>query len=145
METSSLYVSYFFIFMMLGRFLFTVVRFKQSPQFLLTTSIVTTGACILLGIFVHPLFLAIGGFTVAPFYPLSISWISSEFPQDLDSVVSYMMATDSIMLIIMHVGIGKVTDLIGIQNAILSGMGFVLICFTMINAYKFIFRHRTAP
>lgn len=143
METSSLYVTYFFIFMMLGRGLFTLVHFKQTPQFLLTTSIVGTGATILLGVFVHPLFLAVGGFTVAPFYPLSISWISSEFPQDLDSVVSYMMATDSLMLILMHLAIGKVTDLIGIENAILSGLGFVVLSLVMINSYRFIF-HRSA-
>jgi MFS family permease len=140
METSSLYVTYFFIFMMLGRGLFTVVHFRQSPQFLLTTSIFTTGICILLGVFVHPLFLAVGGFTVAPFYPLSISWISSEFPQDLDSVVSYMMATDSLMLIIMHLGIGKMTDLIGIQNAVLSGLAFVLLSFSMIHLYRPLFK-----
>ncbi|KYG67306.1 hypothetical protein AZI86_09930 [Bdellovibrio bacteriovorus] len=144
METSSLYVSYFFIFMMLGRGLFTLVHFRQSARFLLTTSIVSTGAAILLGVYIHPLFLAFGGFTIAPFYPLSISWISSEFPQDLDTVVSYMMATDSLMLIVMHLAIGKVTDLIGIQNAILSGLGFVVLSFVMINSYRFIFHRETA-
>lgn len=140
METSSLYVTYFFIFMMVGRGLFTLVHFKQSPQFLLTTSIVSSGFCILLGIYVHPLFLAFGGFTIAPFYPLSITWISSEFPQDLDSVVSYMIAIDSLMLMIMHLSIGKVTDVIGIQNALLSGLGFVVLCLVMINSYRALFK-----
>lgn len=140
METSSLYVTYFFVAMMTGRGLFTVVHFRQSPQFLLSLSILGTGLCILGGVFIHPLFLALGGFTVAPFYPLSISWISSEFPEDLDSVVSYMMATDSLMLIIMHLGIGKVTDLIGIQNAVLSGLLFVVLSFLMIQGYRRVFK-----
>jgi fucose permease len=144
MAASSLYVTYFFIAMLIGRGLFTVIHFRQSPQFLLTTSILSTALSILLGIFVHPLFLALVGFTVAPFYPLSISWISSEFPEDLDSVVSYMMATDSIMLIVMHLWIGKMTDLIGIQNAILSGMTFVMICFVMINSYRRVFKKSAA-
>lgn len=140
MEASSLYVSYFFIAMMLGRFLFAVVHFKKTPQFLLSMSIGFTGLFIILGVFVHPIFLAFSGFAVAPFYPLSISWISSEFPEDLDTAVSYMMATDSLMLIIMHLSIGRMTDIFGIQQAIIAGLVFVALSFAMINSYKFIFR-----
>lgn len=140
MESSSLYVTYFFISMMLGRFLFAIVHFKRSPQFLLSISIVSTGLCLVLGLFYHPIFLALSGFTVAPFYPLSISWISSEFPADLDTAVSYMMATDSLMLIIMHLSVGRLTDIFGIQNALLLGIAFSLGSFIMINSYKRFFK-----
>ncbi len=88
MEASSLYVTYFFVCMMLGRFLFAVVHFKKSPQFLLSISLIGTAVFTLAGVFIHPFFLAGTGFTIAPFYPLSISWISAEFPQDLDSAIS---------------------------------------------------------
>lgn len=145
MEASSLYVSYFFISMMMGRLLFTVIHFKHSPQFLLSVSLFFTGVCILSGVFIHPLFLAASGFTIAPFYPLSISWVSTEFPEDLDSAVSYMMATDSIMLIFMHLAIGKLTDLFSIKEAMLWGMGFVILSFLMVNSFHFIFRrHKVA-
>ncbi|WP_374077883.1 sugar MFS transporter [Bdellovibrio bacteriovorus] len=140
MEASSLYVTYFFISMMLGRFLFTVVHFKRSPQFLLSASLILTAVFILAGVFVHPLFLAASGFMIAPFYPLSISWISSEFPEDLDSAVSYMMATDSLMLIIMHLTVGKLTDLFSIKQAILWGLGFVILSFFMVNGFAFLFK-----
>lgn len=144
MEASSLYVTYFFICMMLGRFLFAVVHFKKTPQFLLSTSLILTGLFILAGVFVHPLFLAGTGFMIAPFYPLSISWISSEFPEDLDSAVSYMMATDSIMLIIMHLSIGKLTDLFSIRDAMLWGMSFVVVSLFMVNSFAFFFRREKA-
>jgi fucose permease len=140
MEASSIYVTYFFISMMLGRGLFAFVHFKRSPQFLLSASLIGTLVTILAGLYIHPLFLAFTGFAIAPFYPLSISWISGEFPEDLDAAVSYMMATDSIMLILMHLTIGKLTDLFSIQQAILWGLGFVAICFAMVNSYKPLFK-----
>lgn len=143
MEASSLYVSYFFVCMMLSRFLFTVVHFKKTPQFLLGTCLIGTMALALLGIFVHPLFLAGTGFTIAPFYPLSIGWISSEFPEDLDSAVSYLMTTDSIMLIVMHVLIGKLTDLFSIRDALIMGLGFIVLSYVMVISYSSIFRRES--
>lgn len=142
MEASSLYVSYFFICMMLGRFLFTVVHFKQTPQFLLSMSLFFTFLFFLAGIFIHPLFLAGTGFSIAPFYPLTMSWVSTEFPEDLDSAVTYMMTVDSIMLIFMHLAIGKLTDTFGIQQALLAGLSFVVISLIMVNSYKPLFRRQ---
>lgn len=126
MELASYYVSAFFVSMMAGRFLFTVILFKTTVSRLLMLSILSSGACVLLGLYVHPVFLALSGFTIAPFYPLAISWISSEFPKDLDAVVSYMMALDSLMLILMHIGIGKLTDMFNIQTAFFYGLIFVV-------------------
>lgn len=81
---------------------------------------------------------------IAPFYPLCITWISSEFPEDLDTAVSYMMATDSLMLIVMHLSVGKLTDMLNIKDAILWGLGFVVLSFIMVNSFHFIFRRQRA-
>lgn len=143
METSSLYVSYFFICMMLSRFLFTVIHFKKTPQFLLASCLIGTMTLALLGLFIHPLFLAGTGFTIAPFYPLAITWISSEFPEDLDSAVSYLMTTDSIMLIVMHILIGKLTDLFNIREALLIGLGFIVVSYLMVVSFNSLFRRET--
>lgn len=145
MEASSLYVTYFFICMMLGRLLFTLIHFHRSVRFLLSLSLVTTVACLLAGLYLHPLFLAGTGLTIAPFYPMAISWISSEFPQDLDSAISYMMTTDAVMLILMHVGIGKLTDFSGIRGALLMGSLFLLASFAMVNAYGVLFPRSEFP
>lgn len=139
MEASSIYVTYFFVCMMLGRLLFAIVHFKKSPRFLLSTSLILTGVCFFSGLYGHPLFLALTGLTIAPFYPLTISWVSSEFPQDLDSAISYMMTTDSIMLIAMHLGIGRLTDLFGIHNALLGGGLFMVLSLLLVNLYHPLF------
>lgn len=140
MEASSLYVTYFFVCMMLGRLTFAVIHFHQSARFLLSASLVGSLILMLAGLFIHPLFLAGSGLAVAPFYPLAISWISSEFPQDLDTAVTYMMTTDSLMLILMHLAIGKLTDFIGIQSAILAGSFFLIGSFVMVNSYAWLFK-----
>jgi FHS family glucose/mannose:H+ symporter-like MFS transporter len=140
LETSSLYVTYFFISLLLGRLLFAGVKFKKSIRFLLSGCLILTAVTIFLGLFVHPLFLATAGFTIAPFYPLSISFISSEFPNDLDTAVSYMMATDSMMLALMHVLIGQLSDSFGIHHAMFAGVFFLSISFFLVNTYHFFFK-----
>lgn len=144
-EAASLYVTYFFVSMMVGRLLFSFFHFKRSPQYLLSTSLILTGLSIAAGVYVHPLFLALTGFTIAPFYPMSIAWVSSEFPTDLDAAVSYMKASDSIVLILMHLAIGKLTDVFSIQTAILAGISFVVVSLLMVVSYKPLFHKPTRP
>lgn len=143
LEKSSLYVTYFFVFLLLGRVLFAAIPFRQSVRLLLSLCVLFTMSLFFLGVFVHPLFLAATGFAVAPFYPLAISWISSEFPHDMDTAVSYMIATDSMMLILMHLLVGRLTDTIGITGAILTGPVFLLGSLAMVNSFGYFFRRRS--
>ena len=142
LETSSLYVTYFFIFLLLGRLLFTGLKFKKTILFQLSACLILTTIVLGVGLFYHPLFLAIAGFFIAPFYPLAISFISSEFPDDLDTAVSYMMATDSMMLALMHLFIGKLSDSFGIHQAMYAGAGFMGVSFILVNSYKIFFEKK---
>ena len=136
------FATYFFVSMMLGRLLFAVLHFKRSAPFLLSMSLILTALAILGGVYGHPILLALSGFTIAPFYPLAISWISSEFPEDLDTAVTYMMGTDSFMLIVMHLSVGKLTDLFSIHYAVLLALVFVMLSLVMVNSYRLVFRDR---
>ena len=140
LETSSLYVTYFFISLLMGRLLFTGIKFNRSIRFQLSGCLILTAIMIILGLYIHPLFLVLAGFTIAPFYPLSISFISSEFPQDLDTAVSYMMATDSMMLAMMHILIGRLSDFYGIHHAMYAGVFFLSISFFFVNSYHYFFK-----
>lgn len=142
LEMSSLYVTGFFICMLFGRLLFTGFKFNKTVLFQLSGCLVITAMMVTLGLFIHPLFLVASGFTVGPFYPLAISFISSEFPDDLDTAVSYMIATDSMMLALMHVLVGKLTDTFGIHHAIFSAVVFLTLSFCLVNSYQFFFKKR---
>jgi MFS family permease len=139
LEQSSLYVTYFFVCMLAGRLLFTFVPFRRSVKQLLSLSLVVTAAFFFLGIYGHPVFLAATGLGLAPFYPLAISWISSEFPHDMDAAVSYMIATDSTMLVFMHLLAGRLTDDLGIRETMFMGPVFLLGALLMIGSYSYFF------
>ncbi len=139
MEHASLYVTYFFMSMLFGRLLFAFVKFPLSVRRQLSWSLVGSVCCLLAGIHLHPIFISLVGFTVAPFYPLSIAWISTKFPQDLDSAVSYMMTIDSVMLVVMHLLVGQVTDHFGIGKALYLAPIFFLLSFILVNAFEAIF------
>lgn len=140
LETSSLYVTYFFVALLLGRLLFTGIKFNKTILFQLSLCLILTALMIILGLYTHPLFLVAAGMCIAPFYPLAISFISSEFPNDLDTAVSYMMATDSMMLALMHLLIGKLSDSFGIHQAMYAGVFFLTCSFFFVNSYKFFFK-----
>lgn len=139
MERSSLYVTWFFVCMLIGRSLFAIVKFPTSIRNQLAASTALSAICIFLGIHAHPFFLALVGFTVAPFYPMSIAWISSKFPHDLDTAVSYMMTTDSVMLVLMHLSVGWLTDHFGIAQALYLGPVCLLASFLLVNSFERIF------
>lgn len=140
LEISSLYVTGFFVCMLLGRLLFTGFKFNKTVLFQLSICLIITAIMICLGLLIHPLFLVASGFSVGPYYPLAISFISSEFPDDLDTAVSYMIATDSFMLAIMHLLVGKLTDTFGIHHAIFSSVVFLLLSFLLVNSYEYFFK-----
>lgn len=142
LESSSLYVTYFFIAMLLARVLFTLVKFRGTIIFQLSICLFLSAIFLYLGLNSHPFFLIVAGFSVAPLYPMAISFISSEFPEDLDAAVSYMIATDSIMLAFMHMSVGKLTDLFGINSAMNIGFIFIVLSFTLLNSYSYFFKRQ---
>ncbi|WII71491.1 MFS transporter [Bdellovibrio sp. 22V] len=142
LEAASLYVTYFFIGMLAGRLFFAAYKFSLPTRQQLSISLLSTAVLIVLGLFVHPLFLPLTGLAIAPFYPLSISFISSEFPEDLDSAISYMTAMDSFMLIVMHLTVGKLTQSFGIKQAFFSGLFFLLVSYFLTNTYAYFFHRR---
>lgn len=145
LEKSSLFVTGFFACMLISRIFFTVVKFKSSVKRQLSLVLVSSALLILMGLYLHPFGFVLMGLTIAPFYPLAITMISSEFPNDLDGAVSYMMAVDSVMLVIMHLGVGKLTDLIGIQPTFLSGLVFLAGSLLLLNSYGPIFKKNSTP
>ncbi len=136
LDESSYYVTFFFIALLLGRLLFTLVKFRTSLFWQIFTCQFLTVICIALGLNFHVEFLALSGFFVAPVYPLMIALISAEFPKDLDSAISTMMATDSTMLAVMHLTVGKLTDLFGIHLAFNSALIFLSLSMTALSIYQ---------
>jgi len=143
LEQSSLYVTYFFIALLLSRLLFTAKKFNLSIINQLSISLVSTALMLVCGLMVHPFFLVIAGFCISPFFPLTISLLSNEFPEDMDSAVSMIMTVDSFMLAFMHLFIGKLTDNFGINHAFYYALFFLSTSLVFAQAYSFFFKKNT--
>jgi fucose permease len=139
-KESSLYVSYFFTAMLLGRLLFTFKKFNYQIKTQYSVCVILTILFLYLGLNIHPLFIVFAGFFVSPNYPLMATFIAHEFPEEIDQSMSIVVAIDSIMLSLMHLLIGKLTDLSGIKDAMFSGIFFLLISIVLFNLYPYFFK-----
>ncbi len=119
--SASLFVTGFFVMMLIGRLGFTFIRFKWDLRLQLMISLGSSILGLLLGIFIHPYFFFFVGLTMAPFYPMGVAFLSETFPQRIDQAISVMMVIQGLFVVFMHLSIGRLTDLIGLEKAILLG------------------------
>lgn len=121
----------FFVFLFLGRLLFTL-RPGRHTDFVLVTSSGLSLIAFLLGLFVSPLFLIACGLTMAPFFPLTLEWIGHHFEVHFsEKVIARAVSYGSLAVVTMHMGIGVIADAHSIQVGLLIGpvaLFFAFIC-----------------
>jgi MFS family permease len=122
---SSNYVTYFFCFLLLGRLIFTVKNFNMKIKTQLNFSLLLSSVFLTLGLLVHPLFLTLVGLAMAPFYPLAIVYISEKTGVNKRSYLTFVMGAQSLCVIVMQIGAGKMTDVFGLSYAF--GLGILLL------------------
>jgi len=142
LQESSYYLTAFFVCLLFGRGLFTLVHFNFSLRRMLSVSLALSAVCIALGLLVHPYFLVLSGATMAPFYPLAVVYIHQHFSSRLDSAVSSAMSIQSLLTVLMHAGVGYLTDGYGIAKAMWMGPIALILSFLVLNSFERIFRKR---
>ncbi len=131
LKESSLYVTGFFICLLVGRLLFAVKTFSFSLKTQLNASLCASVACLILGLFYHPVFLVLLGFAMAPFYPISVAYISEQTGIYKREFITFAMSFQSFCVIAMHLGVGYLTDRFGLFYAFevgLFSLALALIC-----------------
>lgn len=134
LEQSSLYVTYFFVFLLMGRMLFAFKKFDIHLRRQMNTSLFLSLAFLIAGMYVHPIFLALTGLSMAPFYPLAIVYISEITGSQTRKYLTFVMAVQSLVVISMHVGVGYITDAFGLFAAF--GVGILLLIASLIGLNK---------
>lgn len=133
LKESSLYVTYFFSFLLLGRLVFTFKKFSFPIRWQLNILLVLTFVCVLTGLLLHPVFLALSGLTMAPFYPLGIAYLSEETHVHQRRYITFALAFQNLCLISMHLGVGYLTDQFGLINAFGVGVLSIILSLLCIN------------
>jgi len=138
-ESASWYVVGFFVGLFLGRVLCTLTKLPFSIKKQMLISLVGSVVCIFAGLYIHPLGLCLTGIAMAPFYPLSISYICSFFPKRMDTALAWVLSIAAIMIVSMHLTIGYLTDSVGIEKALWLGPGFLALSFILLMSYEKVF------
>jgi MFS family permease len=139
LEQSSLYITMFFIAMLAGRLLFTFLKLQTSLKKQLTVFLAVSILFFILGLNGSPIFLALTGFSMAPFYPLGVAYISEKFPEEIDSAIAYVMTVQSLLTVLMHVVVGWLTDMFGIAKAFYIGPSVLAISLFVLHTYAMFF------
>ena len=133
LKESSMYVTAFFICLLAGRLLFAVKTFSISLKAQLNVSLAASVACLILGLFFHPLFLVLLGFAMAPFYPISVAYISEQSGLYKREFITFALSFQSFCVIAMHLGVGYLTDQFGLFYAFEVGLFSLVLALICVN------------
>lgn len=130
LEQSSSYVTYFFVFLLIGRlfFAFKTLSYKLKTQMNMSLGLSLT--FLLAGLYIHPFLLVLTGLTMAPFYPLAVLYISDITGVHKRKYLTFVMSVQSLLVIFMHIGVGYLTDAFGLFKAF--GVGVILLIFSLV-------------
>ena len=143
LEHSSQYVTYFFLFLLVGRLVFALKKIPLTIKLQMNLSLLFSIVLLGLGLKYHPFFLALTGLAMAPFYPLSVSYISSKTGDKARSFITFAMSFQSLAVISMHLGVGFLTDTLGLFYAFGVGVVALAISFICLNFHPEIFKEAT--
>lgn len=133
---SSLFVTMFFIFVLVGRVVTSFVPHHYNIKKQLLFSLGSSSVFIVAALFIHPYAFFLVGFSMAPFYPLGMSYISQLFPKKSTTIVSWTLIVQGFLIVLMHLGIGKLSDLIGLNMALLLGPVCLLVSLAILLSIK---------
>ncbi len=112
------YLTGFFICLLIGRLTFALVPFsKWSSHKIISTSMLVSTACLLLGILFSPYWLVLCGLTFAPIFGYYLDYLAELFPHRSNAAIASVLAMSSIYIISMHFIIGLVTEYSSIGQA----------------------------
>lgn len=129
-------LSLFFLGLLTGRLSVAFIKTSARSETLLIFSIFSSLTLYLLSVFISPYFLALTGFSMSYFFPVAMDWLSNIFKDHLEYMMASVMTGISIMLVLMHVGFGYVTDLLDIRSAMVIFPALQIFCLGFIFLIK---------
>lgn len=119
-------LSAFFVALLAGRLLLTVVRVPAKNSTLLRSSLAASLVTILLALFVNPLWFAVFGLTMSFCFPCMIAYAAETFGSQTARVMSWIFTGNYVGLIGMHFVVGVIADTLGLRQALFLGPLFLV-------------------
>ncbi|MBC7753180.1 MAG: MFS transporter [Moraxellaceae bacterium] len=130
---SSQYVTYFFLCMLAGRLFFAIKKISMSTRKQMNISLILSLILLISGLNSHPIILTLVGLSMAPFYPLSIAYISQVTGIHARRFLTFAMGFQSLAVVSMHLGVGYLTDTLGLFYAFGVGIFALLLSLLCLN------------
>ncbi len=140
LEKSSQYVTLFFLFLLIGRVIFALKKIPLTLKLQMNLSLIGSVVLLLIGLKFHPFFLALVGLTMAPFYPLSVAYISHQTGDRSRAFITFAMSFQSLAVISMHLGVGYLTDTLGLFYAFGVGVVALAVSLVCLNFHPKVFK-----
>lgn len=113
-----------------GRILFSLIHFPMFTNWdILRFSSLGSAVTFALGVKIHPLFLILSGFTMAPFFPVAMDQINSTFGDKSSQALGFVISFSSLSIVVMHVAIGLATDAFGLSRTLLVFVGVLVLVY----------------
>jgi fucose permease len=135
LATSSGMVTSFFLCLLGGRLLSSLIRWPGSLRTQLLASLLASIVCLVLGLLGWPWGFVLSGLAMAPFYPVAVAYLAEEFPHHLDSAMGVSITLQSALVVSMHLSVGLLTDLYGLRTALTVGPAAMLIATVLLVTY----------
>ncbi len=119
-KVASQHLFLFFLAMFLIRLLFFFVSFHISALKILLTCLFASLGLMFLGYNVSTYFFSLMGASFAPVFPIVMDEISNMWPKRFDVLIARIIAISSMFVVSIHMLVGKLTDLYGIDKAMYS-------------------------
>lgn len=125
----------FFLLMFLSRLVFFVGPgpLKSSSRHVLLYCLIFSTLFYGLGLSYHPVFLILCGLSLGPFFPVFIETIAQVFGKQASRAFSVAISFGTLMTVIMHYGLGRLSDEMGIQVALWLGPVALLFSFLILS------------
>ncbi|MCB0412304.1 MAG: MFS transporter, partial [Bdellovibrionales bacterium] len=127
LEQASFYLTMFFAGLFFSRASLFFLQVHHCVLRFIYGSLALSLICFVFGLYYHPLFLSLCGFTLGPFVPLSLEYLIQVFDHEKERALSVTMAFFSLIVVVLHLMLGWLTENFGIQKALLLGpLGLIL-------------------
>lgn len=133
--SSSEKVAYLFILLFLGRLIFTFLRINVSVYLILSASLLISASILFIGLTYNINWVVLSGFTMAPFFSNSVTYLSDVFQGQEKKAISYLISLQSILIFTTHFLTGWLTDLIGIRKVFYMAPTMLLASFLILTYF----------
>lgn len=139
---ASVGLSVFFLSLFVSRALFVFLPVEGSLLARMLACLSATGLLLVLGLakftsaWGGAWLLSFAGFTMGPFYPMTMTWLSRRFKADLELTVAACLAASGLMVLSMHASVGFLTDKFGIAATLWMAPVLLLGALVLVVGYR---------